>query len=116
MIHLTENPKKMVKEVLRILKPGGNAIISVLSDYKDSSFFYEFKDLLKKYGRPNDTERSMFHLGSEEALRELCFDFDILGFERFNEKFKIMDCTAKVNEFIFLNFRICWIHQRNRNF
>lgn len=86
VVHLTESPQKMVAEVKRVLKPGGFTIFSVLGDFRKSSFFWTYLDLFAEFGKPEDPNRSIFHLGTEEALTSLFEDFTILGLDSSTER------------------------------
>jgi ubiquinone/menaquinone biosynthesis C-methylase UbiE len=96
VLHLTESPEKMVKEVYRVLKPGGKVMFSVLAEYERSSFFFIYKDILREYGKCEDDYRSIFHLGTEEIMKDLFKDFKILGFDEATESIPIKDNMAKV--------------------
>ena len=71
VIHLVENPDKMIKEVKRVLKPEGKIMFSVLADYENSSFFFVYQDLLMEFGKPQGEHRSIFHLGKQKNLETL---------------------------------------------
>lgn len=96
VIHLTESPEQMAKEVKRVLRPNGVAVFSVLGDYKASSFFHVYTDLFEQFGKMDQKSLYKFHLGTENRLRGLCQGFDILGLERVDEDIPISKMMAEV--------------------
>ena len=95
VIHLAENPERMLAEVKRVLKPYGRAMFSVLADYQESSFFSVKTDLMREFGDQHEF-RSIFHLENQELLGELFADFTILGFQHEKELIPITESFGKV--------------------
>ena len=70
-LHITPNPSKALKEAMRVLKKGGRLGFSVLGSYEESTLFKIFKDREKEFNiKPSDM-RSIFYLGSREAMIKL---------------------------------------------
>ena len=110
VLHLTESPEKMVREVYRVLKPGGRVMFSVLAEFEKSSFFFIYKNLFREYGKCEEEFRSIFHLGTEEIMRDMFKDFKILGFDEASEFIPIKEEMAKVRV-----IRKCWSIPRRRS-
>lgn len=81
VLHLVQNPNKMLLQSSRVLKQGHVGYFSVLTKYKDSTVFNTIPTLLKKYGYKGMTTRSIFHLGQEEVLKGTIpkDKFEVLG-------------------------------------
>lgn len=68
ILHLVENPDKMLKEIRRVLKKGGVFGCSVWGKKENSPFFTLMSDRYKEFGIETPNVRSNFHLGDKEKL------------------------------------------------
>lgn len=68
-LHAVNNPDKMIKECLRVLKPGGKACFSVWGLKENSYFFTSAGKVMKQCGvNKVDNIRTPWHLGNREEL------------------------------------------------
>jgi ubiquinone/menaquinone biosynthesis C-methylase UbiE len=62
VLHIVENPEKMISEAYRILKKGGKAGFSVWGDPEKSSFFTIINNAIIKCGYEPEEKRFFFDL------------------------------------------------------
>lgn len=74
VLHLVENPEKMLKEALRVLKKGGVFGFSVLGRAEDGTYYKMFDELFKELGKQGPEKRSMHHLGDKKDLVQIVKD------------------------------------------
>jgi ubiquinone/menaquinone biosynthesis C-methylase UbiE len=83
-LHIVNDPMKMLKEALRVLKPGKRAIFSVWGNEEDSTFFTLVIDVEKSIGVKSDSA-SYFRMKDRSAGIKLLEDagfVDVLGWEQ----------------------------------
>lgn len=68
VLHLAENPDKMLAEAKRVLKKGGVFGCTVLGSPEESTFFKIVNDRYKEMNIELPKKRSIHHLGNREAL------------------------------------------------
>lgn len=95
---MVTDPQKMASEIQRILKPGGSGYFSVLWNFDECTFFSLKNKLYVEYGMDNEEFRSIFHLGSHQALKDLFKNFKILGFDSHIQDFEIYDTLFEVRK------------------
>ena len=80
-LHIVNSPERMLKETLRLLKPGGYAAFSVWGKPELSLAFTVIPNIFKKHGIELPQSRSNFHLADVSKIKELLISN---GFNKFN--------------------------------
>ena len=70
-LQLVENPRAMLSEALRVLKPNGLAVMSVWGKTDEFNFFTAMRRCLNAVGIEPPNERSKFHLNKIDELNQM---------------------------------------------
>ena len=90
-LHIVPEPQEMLKEALRVLKPGATAVFSVWGKQERSNMFCVFNRALSIINRgssdsppaPAEEQRSPFHLNNQDHLNQLAREAGFINIRSF---------------------------------
>ena len=89
-IHIVENPKKMLEEAFRVMKPGAIGIISTIDIPKEFSFVNTNKQCLIAAGAEFPNDRSMFHLSEKGHLNQMASEVGFVNVRSFSTSIPLL--------------------------
>jgi DNA-binding PadR family transcriptional regulator len=72
-LHHNDDPKKLIEEMVRVVKPGKKVIISDMQTI-DHIIFNNIAKILPKYYREGTSKEELYHLLSDSQLRDIKID------------------------------------------
>lgn len=83
-LHLVSHPDQALREIKRVLRPGGFIMASVLKDWRESSFFRILYELAQRHNVFDPSTNQSFKLVSDERLHNLLNEVGLLLLEMFS--------------------------------
>jgi len=71
VLHLVPDPSKMLSEAFKVLKPGGEIILSIGSNFEGSTFFNAAPKAISRLGIKRNESRDGWHLSDKKSLLRL---------------------------------------------